>query len=69
MRELVSKLASGRMSARFHLASRARPRAAESYRMVGQAQVQISRVLDGFDGFSRDLTGVGPVFRGDLTGF
>ena len=48
MRELVSKLAGGCMSARFHLASRARPRAAESYRMVGQAQVQISRALDGF---------------------
>ena len=38
MGELVSKLAGGRMSARFHLASRARPRAAESCRMVGQAQ-------------------------------
>ena len=50
MRELVSKLAvaGGRMCARFHLASRARPRAAESYRMVGQVQVQIFRVLDGF---------------------
>ena len=44
----MRKLAGGRMSVRFHLASRARPRAAESYRMVGQAQVQICRVLDGF---------------------
>ena len=41
---------------------------------MGRAQVQISTVLDvflfffAFDGFSWDLTGVGPVFRGDLTG-
>ena len=55
MRELVSKLAGGRMCARFHLASRAKPRAAEIYRMVGQAQVQISTVLDSF--FVGILTG------------
>ena len=60
------------MSAAFHLASRASTRAAESYRMVGQAQVQISREFDFFwlgVGLLILPVSRGMVFSGDLTGF
>ena len=64
MRELVSRVEGGCMSACFHIA-----RAAESYRMavsLGQAKVQISMQFDwlggNFAGFWKDLTGVGLVF-------
>ena len=60
MRELVSKLEGGCMSARFHLA---RARAAKSYRMAGQAQVQIARE------FAYLFGGILPVSRGSWTCF
>ena len=53
MTELVSKAEAGCMSARFHMASRARTRAAESGKMaVGlrPAKVQFSREFDSFLG-------------------
>ena len=65
MRELVSKVEGGRMSARSHMASRAR----QSYRM-GEAKVQF-REFDWWGQFSRFLgwTGAGLVLRRGLTGF
>ena len=70
MRGLVSKVEGGCMYACFHMASRARTRAAESYGMavsLGKAKVHISRIRlvsgGNFPGFWKD------VFRGDLTGF
>ena len=53
MRELVSKLKGGCMIARFHLASRARTRAAEN------------AIPPDCLFWGRGLTGVGPAFRGD----
>ena len=68
MRELVSKAEAGRMPTRLHMASRARTRAAESYRMavgLGQAKVHISRDFDLVSGWvHQSWTG----FRGRLTG-
>ena len=49
LRELVSKAEGGCVSAWFHMASRARTRAAESYRMavgLGQAKVHIPGKFD-----------------------
>ena len=74
MRELVSKLEGACMSACFHMASKARTRAAESYKMavgLGQAKVQIRREFDWLLGRG-DLTGLDGKLTGsrsDLRGF
>ena len=84
MRELVSKLEGGCMSVCFHVASRSRTRAEESYRMavgLSQAKVHISRTFDwflggnfaGFWGIRQELEGLkvcrGFDSGGILTGF
>ena len=67
--ELASKVEGGCMSACFHMASRARTRAAESYRMAVSSTV----FLGGLDWFlEKNLTGFNLILAGfywSWTGF
>ena len=69
MRELVSKLEGGCMSARFHLAPRARTRAAESYRRAKRRPLLGNSTSFFWGGLLPVSSGFDRYLDGSLTGF